>query len=467
VVEAIAVSLRAIVVLLVLLVAALAWLLWFDEPGQGSQGEAPVGSLLSYAPERIRAIEIAYRSGETLLERAEDGAWWVSRPVAREADPGKVDGLLRALSEVGVMRVVTDDPGSDLDAFGLATAQGRLVLFTEADTPARRFELGGVSPVGGERYLRDDAGAVLLVESSIAQILGRVPGSFIERRFVPVEAGEVSGITVRGPASALRLELREGEWWLTDPVEDLADGGIAADLIQALTELRAVKLLDAEEIDLARGAFDAPVTLIVDAGRGDEATGVEIGAPAGPDRRFARRPGDATFWGIVKETQVRLLAREADDLRERRLAPFSRPDVTEVRIETAEGVLTLTRGGGQTWNAADGEEVAADLPGESVEAFLDRLRWLRAREFGALGGKPGVPLLEIVVSGETAELGRLTLEQLTEARDPSATVALRARSSWRPGFVFTVGAEFLDAVPRRVDDLRGLSEKASRGDQAG
>jgi len=464
VVETLAVSVRAIVVLALLLIAALAWLVWMDKPGPSSNGER-IASLMDYAPETVLAIEIAYRSSATRLERDESGAWRVLLPNPREADSRKVEGLLRALSEVDVVSVVTDDPGGDLDAFGLDTPAGRLLVFTESDTPARRIELGGRSPVGDEIYVRDENGAVLLVEGSMVELLGRVPGSFVEHRFVPVEAGGVHAITVRSPASGFRLERRDATWWLTEPLEDLADATAGDRLIRAVTELRAIELLDAEEIDLVRGSFATPVRLTVETGSDDVPGTVEIGAPAGRGKWFARRSGSAEFWGIVDEKQVRELAREVDDLRDRRLAPFSRPDVREVRIETGEGVLTLARSEGRSWTANEGDG-ASSFTGETVEAFLDRLRWLRAAGFGESAGRPGERILEVVLLGETGELGRLTVQRLRGARGSGKGALLVARSSWRPGFVFTVAAEDLDAIPRSVDDLEDLSEEASREDEA-
>jgi hypothetical protein len=464
VVETLAVSVRAIVILAVLLIAALAWWVWMDKPGPSSNGER-IAALVDHAPETIRAIEMVYRSRVTRLERDESGAWRVSLPNPREADPRKVEGLLRALSEVAVVSVVNDHPGGDLDAFGLETSAGSLLVFTESDTPARRIELGGRSPVGDEVYVRDENGAVLLVEGSIVELLGRVPGSFVERRFVPVEADGVRAITVRGPASGFRLERRDATWWLTEPLEDLVDATAGERLIRAVSELRAIELLDSEEIDLARGSFATPIRLTVETGSGEAPGTVEIGAPAGRGKWFARRSGSTEFWGIVDEEQVRELAREVDDLRDRRLAPFSRPDVREVRIETGDGVLTLARSEGRSWTAKQGDG-ASSLTREGVEAFLDRLRWLRAAGFGVSGGRPGERILEVVLSGEAGELGRLTVQRLRGARGSDEGALLVARSSWRPGFVFTVAAEDLDAVPRSVDDLEDLSEEASREDEA-
>ena len=464
-VETLAVSLRAIVVLALLLIAALAWLVWTDKPGPSSNGDR-TATLMEYASETLRAIEIAYGSSATRLERQESGGWRVSSlPNPREADPRKVEGLLRALSEVEVVSVVTDHAGGDLDAFGLDTPVGRLLVLTESDRPACRIELGGRSPVGDEIYVRDESGAVLLVEGSIVELLARAPGSFVEHRFVPVEAGGVRAVTVRGPASGFRLERRAATWWLTEPVEDLVDAKAGDRLIRAVTELRAIELLDTEEIDLAGGSFGTPVRLTVETGSADAPGTVEIGAPAGRGKWFARRSGSAEFWGIVDEEQVRELAREVDDLRDRRLAPFSRTDVREVRIETGDGVLTLARSEGSSWTAAEGDR-AKRLTGEAVEAFLDRLRWLRAAGFEESGGPPGERILEVVLSGETGEVGRLTVQRLHGARGSAERGLLVARSSWRPGFVFTVEAEDLDAIPRSVDDLEDLSDEGSRKDEA-
>lgn len=463
-VETLAVSVRAIVVLALLLIAALAWLAWTDKPGPTSNGER-TATLMEYAPETLRAIEIGYRSSAARLERDEAGGWQVSLPSPREADPSKVEGLLRALSEVEVVPVVTGDAGGELDAFGLDSPVGRLLVLTESGGPDRRIEVGGRSPVGNEIYVRDESGAILLAEGSLVELLGRAPASFVEHRFVPVEAAGVRAVTVRGPASGFRLERRDATWWLTEPLEDLVDVRAGERLIRAVTELRAIELLDAEEIDLAGGSFAAPVRMTVETDSADAPRTVEIGAPAGRGKWFARRSGNAEFWGIVEEEQVRELAREVDDLRDRRLAPFSRTDVREVRIETGGSVLTLARGNGSSWTAEDGDR-ATSLPGEAVDAFLDRMHWLRAAGFGESGDRPGERILEVVLSGDTGEVGRLTVQRLHGARGSGDGGLLVARSSWRPGFVFTLAAEDLDAIPRSVDDLEDLSEGESRRDEA-
>jgi hypothetical protein len=457
VVEALAVTRRAIAVLVALLGGALAVLLWTRAPDPVPEGPTRDG-LVPYAPDGVRAIEIWQGTEEIRLERDEHETWWVSGPPRGEADPERVDAWLRALAAIEVRRVVTDRPAAEEQPFGLDHPAGRVILRGADASPVLRIDLGGESPIGDERYVRDASGTVLLVSNRIAGLLSRRAGSFLQRRFVPVDPAAVRGVLVHGGRSTLRLERRQEQWWITEPFEDLADDDAVADLLLALSALSAGKLLDAEEIDLARGAFDEAVAIAVDlAGAGVRT--IEIGAPAGPGRWFARRVGDDRFWGVVDGASVRGLAREPDDLRDRRLARFSRAAVEGIRIESGGEILALDRGSGHTWRTRDGE---ATVDGETVAAFLDRLRRLRARGFGGGGGRGGARLAEIVVSGASGELGRITLERFGGASD-----LLVARSSWRPGGIFTVDADFLEVVPMTVDDLRAPLEGAAPGERRG
>lgn len=443
-------SLRGLAVLLVLLISIVSVAVWIDRPpNDASTKQDDLGVLLPPPEGDVRRVEIDRASGPLALERRGD-AWSIVRPSTAEADPRRVEELLRSLREARVVSVV-DEKGADEKSFGLAPPEIEVRIFAKRERP-EVLRIGRKSPVGFERYATLGAGRVVLADASLASALEKAPDELEERRLLPVDVEKIRRIRLERPEGVLSLSKEGSEWRLVEPIRDAADASAVDGLARSLTSL-AVSRRD-----------EAPAALPPKA----PAIRIEIETTAGAVRRaeiatgkgepFGRR-ADGSLFGTVEEGALKDLGKSADDLRDRRVAILPPEGIREVRIETGGKTLRATREKDDApWKVQEGSGAPTPADPRKVDSFLDRLRWARAEGFEE--GASGAPESVVVVMGATGEIGRIEIRPAAASGAAAAGEgALAVRSTFRPGVVLKVEGEALSPLPKAATDLTLDSEK--------
>ncbi len=451
---ALALSRRGLAVLVLLFLGALSILVWVDRPADSEDAATKEAEpLIVFAPDKARRVELV-RGGVTLtLERMSTEDWRMVSPSQGEADREQVEGLLRTASGARVLRVVEEKAASEA-AFGLAPPEAELRVEVAGEASKKVLRIGRLSPIGFERYASAGGGRVVLVDGALGTTLLREPEEFRQKHLVSVDAERVRRLALVRGSERIVVERSGTDWKVLEPVQDLGDATGCDSLARFLAGLSLNRLATAGEITDLLPAFARPDLAAEVADEGGRTFRIQVAVEERKDEWPARRVG-STVVGWVRAAEAReLFERGAQDVRERRLVLASAPDVLEVRLEGGGRSLRARREKeGDPWKMEEGGAAAGPADAGKVEDFLDRLRWIRATP--ADGTDPPASWeLTIRLAGGSGELGRLELAPETETTTEHGVEKRRlARSSWRPGFVFSFPAESLGAIPSSRGDL--------------
>ncbi len=453
-------SLRGLGLLLAALAVLLVLVLWVDRPARKPEESADLGTLLGSEAPRVEAVEIETGSSVARLERRGENAWRLVRPFDAEADPRRVEELLRSLAGARVIKVV-ESGSSRLSRFGLDPPGHRVRIYTRSAREPRTILLGRPSPVGAERYASLSDGRVLLVGAEVETALDRKPEDFRENRLFPVDPERIRAIRIERPRGRLALAREGSQWRMTEPVRDLADAGQADALARHLAGVSLSRTPGTPEEPPTVAALGHPaITVVVETDPGGPPIEARIAAAEKDGRHFAVRSGTPES-GFISAPEEKELERDAEDFRDRRVIPISSEAVLGIGIRKSGSTLRLSRApDGESWTVA--REGAASAPADSakVEEFLDRICMLRADSIlPDLGRMEGKSLGEIELSGKTGRLGLIELvaipagDEKRQGAGAEASRTERARTTWRPGWLFEISDEALGTIPLGPADL--------------
>jgi hypothetical protein len=241
------------------------------------------------------------------FRRTGPSAWEMTAPVRMDADP---DAVATLLGQLGALRAERFGP-DDAPGHGLDTPRARIRLTLDGRSPRTLLvgaREGGTSSGGPLAWMRlDGEPGTFLAREELLTAWGADPATFRLRRFVQLDATEVTGVRVTLRAAGAESEAgtvalaRSADTWTWEEGRPVP-GDTPARLVRAATELEARSFLDTASARVRR-CFDAP-GLVVTLTRADGAARtVELGCP-GPSEAAEREDGPRTL--------ARWYARRAD-----------------------------------------------------------------------------------------------------------------------------------------------------------
>ena len=411
-------STRATMILLLIAVALGAFvLLWEkDQPGTDQRRKEAGRVLPGLEVAAVESLRIERPDEEAIeIERHQDG-WRLTAPLEDRADRFAVDGLLRTVVEARAVQSLEAGriEGGD-EATGLGGRALRVVL--ESEGGQRVLEIGSRRAPGGRRYARlAGASKLLIIDDTLWEQLDKDASAWRDKELIDLSTVDLQ--RVRFVGRDLAFERREGrKWWVTAPLEDLADAGEVNNLLAAVVGLRAERIAGDDERE--RAGLDQPTVEVELAGE-DQTVRLRLGADTGA--------GDGTFFATVSDREALFVVRAASWLdkldqpgstwRSKRALDFSPWDVGEFVLQRGEQTVRIGRLEGSA--ASDSSWVAidpADFPLDSDKAA------------------------ELL-----SELSLLDAEALVDDRRPpgaaDASLTLRWRRSEEvPDLVFSVGPD--------------------------
>ena len=280
------------------------------------------------------------------------------------------------------------------------------------------------------RYASTTDGAVYLVDPALATALAVDAGSFRQRRPFPARDEDVDRVRVDVRGHPSFVMTRDGdEWRLERPWHDRARSSAVRDLVESLTRLELRAFGD--------GGSASRVLAVVEVGVAGRTWTPELLAPTG-DGAYRVRRADGSLEGTVAAWDAERLLEDPSRFLDLRLVYASNPDVLALEFRRGTNTTTLRRAApGRPWRV--GGASAAEGPGAAeMEAWLQRLRGLRATDLGPVA-RPLEPAGAVVLDGANRRLG--TLEYRESADGP-----IVVRSSWRPGVILLLDASDRDAL---------------------
>lgn len=411
-------------VLLTLTVAVLFGFIFLVERKMPTTDDrARKGDLYWDLPEtRLERLTLTRGTEILEVEKSETTPWRIVKPAPYPADPFAVNAVAGELCDL--KRAGSDsDEAKDSDyGFDQSAAKATLV-WTEADEPAVRktrtiefgMELPGTDVVAARL---EGTRKVLFVPASVLAAVRKNIDDFRSREVFGGAAADITRLEILRGRGRLMLARKDGDWWLSEPIADLAAAQEADRLAAQLMALRVVDFLHGTE-DLVAIGLNPPLYRVTVTGAKGATVSVDFGATR-PDRNnvYARR--DGIVFTVDREI-VDDLSSEAGPFRSATLTVFRRADVTGIEGTFAQGAFALAQKDGG-WTAA-GRPVLAPAVDDLLSAILN----LKSRSFleGASLGVLPPPVASVTVRLKTGPPWTLSFHARGED--------MVARASPRPG----------------------------------
>jgi hypothetical protein len=373
------VSARKLLALTAIVAALFAFIFLFERRMPSTAERQRKGNLYWDLPEdRLTGLTLT-RGAETVEFTRTGGApWRMVKPDPYPADAFAVNGAAGELTELKQASV--DSAEARPQDYGLdhpvATAT---LVWTDAEEPSavktRTVEFGVDIP-GTDITAARVAGqsTVLFVPSSALAAVKKPVDDFRSREVFGGRAADVSRLEILRGRGRLVLFRRDGTWWLSEPVADLADAGETDRLVGQLTGLRTVEFVHGGE-DLAALSLQPPLYRVSLTGEKGAVTSVDFGATRSDGNSvYARKDGRIQ---TVDQEIVAELSKEAEPFRSATLVAFNRGDVTSVEADFQTDKHVLTRdatgwtSGGRPVLASAADDVLNAIAALKSKAFVD------------------------------------------------------------------------------------------------
>ena len=383
-------SKRAVVALSIVAALLFAYVALFERESVTSKelGERKGRVLPAFVRDKVERLEIERRGKRVVLERApaKEGAlrqFALVAPMQAPADQDMVDRVLGELEWLSARRTLEPLTPEDERRFGLHAPRYR-VAFTIAGA-RHKLEIGGEDVHGDGVYARvDGESRAHVVPKSVLDVLAHEPGAFRDKQLLPdLTVAWVRKVTLERAGHRSEL-VKEGErWWLNADPRGYGDARRIEALLHALSELRAVRYVEPEQLARAEQALAAPAlrieaSVVPDETREDKTPkllGLAVGGACEghPGERYARAlPNGAPV--CVREEDLKVFSAGPTELRDLRLMAADPSAVERFQLERAAARNALRRDG-ESWRADGG---TASVDRDAVEAWLRDLALARA-----------------------------------------------------------------------------------------
>jgi hypothetical protein len=274
------------------------------------------------------------------------------------------------------------------------------------------------------------------------------------RKVFQFAVGEVQALEIlpRGKP-AVRL-VKEGRWQIREPIPADVDEASLNGVLNALESLQRDRQLAETPEDLKAFGLQEPA-LSLRFQLGEVWLELFIGDKNPVGDAYYAKTGDRPVVFLMAQGNWSIFDKEAKDLRRRQLFTFDPPAVTAMEVSWQGGErFAVAKDGTGVWKAP--QDPAREIKKSKVDRVLDRIHWLRARDFlaespadmKAWGLDPPYVSVKLQLNeGQNATL-RLSHE------DPGKKQAMAAASELAG--VLLVESEVLKDLPQ---DLRSLEDR--------
>ena len=336
------------------------------------------GDLYWDIPEgQVERIELA-RSGDTLeFQRAGESGWRMIKPEKYPADLFAVGSVLSELAEF--KRAGGEDandarPGD----YGLdkPAVKATIVWGDPADPKSRKtrtIEFGAAIP-GTDVVAARVQGTqmVLFVPAAVLASLSKSADDFESRELFGGAPADMTRLEILRGRGRLVFARKQGAWWMSEPISDLADAAQVDRLAASLLGLRVKAFVHGTQ-DLATIGLNPALFRVSITGAKGAVTAVDLGATRSDGNTiYARRDGQVS---TVDRDVLDELSTEAEAFRGRALLGFNRSDAAGIdgAFGKASFVLEQKDGG---WSTG-GRPVLAAAADDVLGALLE----LKSTEF--------------------------------------------------------------------------------------
>jgi hypothetical protein len=314
-----------------------------------------------------------------LRRDATNHLWRMIRPLQARADTDHITDTLQRLKAASVTRFVTDDPKTDLAAFGLQPADLDLWLGRGTNLAAAVHE--GKSPTNDATQVyakREGWNTVVTTAREPLMPWRGTKNDFRDSRLFELTA-PVAEIEVRGQNNFILREQGSNDWKIAGE-KFPADADNIQLFIKTLASLRIAEFVRdvVTTPDLTAYGLAVPQREIILRSKTDDTNAViaelDFGAVQ-TNEIFVQRP-DENFIYAVTAQDFRGLPDAGWQFRDRRIWDFKVDDVAQITIHQGGKIRQLVHNGPGKWSLAAGSQ--GFVEGKYIEESVVRLGQLTA-----------------------------------------------------------------------------------------
>ncbi|MDD8026905.1 MAG: DUF4340 domain-containing protein [Acidobacteriota bacterium] len=452
---------KTTLILAVLFAGLLAVVLFVDKkPPATGAGSEP--KLVAVAAADVEAVSLR-RDSETLSLRKNDKSeWMIAEPIEAKADAVEAEGLVSALSDLRIERVV-EASGGDPKTYDIPLREAVLKVKGLADPI--RILIGAENKIDATLYAQKAGDPrIVLLSSSLKSSLDKKLIDLRQKDVFRFESKDVTAIRLRAKDSRWEARKTDGEWFFTSPLKALAKESQMSSLLESLAGLRAKEFAAEAKTpqEMKARGLDKPeyeVALSLPASSRE----VVFSFHKAEDKTFATTSESTKI--VVPEADILFdLDRKPSDLRESKAAVFFSWQADRLSLKKGGSSLAVHKAGNEKWYFDQAEKEEAD--GSKVEAFLRKIEGLEAAEYveapkGLTEYGLDKPTAEIVIGTKDAASGRSiekTVSLAVGRVDPEKKQAVlkNARFPW----LIKADASFLDEFPKVQKDWAATTAQA-------
>jgi hypothetical protein len=308
--------------------------------------------------------------------------WRMTRPLQARADTDHITDALQRLEAVSVTRFITDDPNTDLTAFGLQPAD--LDLWLGRGTNLVAAVHVGKSPANDatQAYAKREGWntVVTTAREPLAPLRGTV-NDFRDTRLFEL-ISPVAEIEVRGGNNFILREQGSNDWTIVGEKFPV-DADSVQLFIKALAGLRIVDFVKdvVTAPDLPAYGLAAPqprreIILRSKAGNTNAVVAQLVFGTNQDNKIFAQCAGEDFIYAVPWQDFHRAFPEGDWQFRDRHIWAFNVDDVAQITIHQGGKTRQLVRNGPDKWSLAAGSE--GFIEGKYIEQSIARFGQLTA-----------------------------------------------------------------------------------------
>jgi hypothetical protein len=365
------VSPKKLIALTAVVAVLFAFIVFFERKMPTTAEREKKGDLYWDIPsDRVDRITLTRGAEKLDFQRVDPTHWKMTAPQKYPAESFAVSSLagdLAAMKRSGDEASDAKPADYALDK-PVATATFE---WTEADDPkarkTRTVEFGADVPgsdVVSARLAKSDK--VLFVPSSVLTSVKKNADDFLSKDVFGEAASDMNRVEILRGRGRLILARKNGTWWLSEPLSDLADSAEADRLAGELAALRAREFVR-EGVDLAAQGLNPPLFHVAVTDAKGATIAVDFGATKSDGNAvYAQRDGQVL---VVDREIVDDLSKEAVAFRSTKLVDFNRSDATALEGVFGKTSYALTQKDGG-WTSG-GHAILAPAADDAETAILD------------------------------------------------------------------------------------------------
>jgi hypothetical protein len=343
--------------------------------------EVPATKLYTIKPEDIARIHLRYPGNEIELDREDNGAWRIAKPVSVDADQTAANNLARAIADCEVQKTVDEKPEA-LAPFGLDNPLVIVTVTTKDGKTLPGIALGKMTPVGFSVYMKTTAKpAVMLASSAFQAGMNKTLDQLRNRDLTDFKIDDVKRFTIEHDSGDTIEIARDGDKWkIVKPGEFPADPLAVRQYLTTLVNAKVTDFITDTPPSVSQYGLDKPhVAATAYTGKsGEEHQSLLIGfkeSGEGKSGYYARR-GERVPVYTVQSWLVSALDKRLLDMRDKMVMTFDPAAVATIKVDRQSRGYTLTRDAAGNWTV-DENGKPSQASASFVQRYIENLRDLR------------------------------------------------------------------------------------------